>query len=529
MIAGVIGSPSSERWIVLTVLGLLIAALSTPPGYWSRALYSHAGWGIGAFGIVVGSFVLQQLGHLPLVTILVIAAATLAGAHDLVASPQRRRAAWSRPAAGAACVLAMLAPLDWRTLFGLIVGVAAATTAGEPRELSHRVMSRARIGVGISAIALGVIGVGTAIALSSGFAISILAVLACVCGAASLAIEWAVVRETVADEVRRDPLVQTTDPCAEIDGNGRVLDFNGAWSAEFGDVSLQEQLGGRAWTVILAAFVEARLGDITVTRELAIASGPAATDFYAIELVPSDGPEATCYVTVRVNRNQPNMEAVDQLHRQTVTDQLTGLLNRRGMEMELAARLGVSETWVVYADLDGFKAVNDGLGHRAGDDVLIEIARRLGVVWRQGDAIARVGGDEFVVLTHTEVAPSRLAECTEALTFEYGGFTVSVSLGLARGAAGTEPRVLLDEADRAMYQIKRQRKQRSLGPSGEPPHPVTPRRSKSLRGGGESATVAEVPPATRVRPVGPPLVSDLRPPQEPPPTRRRGDDRPSGY
>src|SRR5581483_1736659 len=75
-------------------------------------------------------------------------------------------------------------------------------------------------------------------------------------------------------------------------------------------------------------------------------------------------------------------------------DALTGLLNRRG----LSARLERPNIAVLYLDLDRFKAVNDGMGHDTGDDVLRAVADRIKAVLRPADAAARLGGDEFVVV-----------------------------------------------------------------------------------------------------------------------------------
>ena len=108
-------------------------------------------------------------------------------------------------------------------------------------------------------------------------------------------------------------------------------------------------------------------------------------------------------------------ERVQALHRQAVllqgeharlqslahTDPLTGLLNRRGLGEAVKSRLSTHPTRrgiaVFVLDLDGFKAVNDGLGHEAGDAVLVEVARRLRANLRTTDLVCRLGGDEFVV------------------------------------------------------------------------------------------------------------------------------------
>ncbi|TCR92225.1 GGDEF domain-containing protein [Rhizobium sp. BK376] len=109
-------------------------------------------------------------------------------------------------------------------------------------------------------------------------------------------------------------------------------------------------------------------------------------------------------VSTRV-RHQREMELA--LLESARTDFLTGLPNRAGFEVEVTERLslertGTSDLALVYIDLNGFKPVNDTMGHAAGDEVLKTIASRLRENFRSGDYIARVGGDEFVILLDVE-------------------------------------------------------------------------------------------------------------------------------
>ena len=128
-------------------------------------------------------------------------------------------------------------------------------------------------------------------------------------------------------------------------------------------------------------------------------------------------------------------------------DELTGLMNRSGLEAWLAGqqarmRANPSGLLVLIGDLDGFKQVNDTLGHAAGDLVLQEVARRLQAAVRAADAVARLGGDEFVLVLH---APLGLADrqATETahrvwskVTEPYHVGDVLVTIGLSLGGAG---------------------------------------------------------------------------------------------
>ncbi len=152
------------------------------------------------------------------------------------------------------------------------------------------------------------------------------------------------------------------------------------------------------------------------------------------------------------------------------TDPLTGLPNRRAIEdwanrqLRGAARHGYS-LWVVHADLDCFKNINDSHGHDAGDRVLKEFALTLKECTRASDLSGRMGGDEFLlVLTHVgeghiRLTVERLRERFASKQFSFGGASVSVtaSFGVC-GFQGKEPpelSLLVRQADHALYCAKR--------------------------------------------------------------------------
>lgn len=155
-------------------------------------------------------------------------------------------------------------------------------------------------------------------------------------------------------------------------------------------------------------------------------------------------------------------------------DELTGLATRRLLVDRLTHALarssrGGTSVAVLFLDLDGFKAVNDSLGHAAGDLLLISVARRLQERVRDTDTCARVGGDEFVVvcedLSHPSHGPLLAGRLESALAagVAVGDRTmpVPVSVGIAVGAAGSLPFDLLEEADAAMYRVKARAKHRA--------------------------------------------------------------------
>jgi diguanylate cyclase (GGDEF)-like protein/PAS domain S-box-containing protein len=157
------------------------------------------------------------------------------------------------------------------------------------------------------------------------------------------------------------------------------------------------------------------------------------------------------------------------------TDDLTGLMNRRALEAELAVRLHNLERLglcgcLMYLDLDNFKAVNDTHGHHVGDAVLREFAGLLGVSVRKGDLAARVGGDEFVVWLEGAKAEGafakgksllRAAACLDRFSTDPSR-PLSVSIGVAAVTSedDLDLRALMCRVDEAMYRAKREGRNR---------------------------------------------------------------------
>jgi diguanylate cyclase (GGDEF)-like protein len=159
----------------------------------------------------------------------------------------------------------------------------------------------------------------------------------------------------------------------------------------------------------------------------------------------------------------------EELGRQALIDELTGLSNRRGFtalaeqQLRFAQRTRRPQV-VFYADLDDLKVINDAHGHEAGDRALREVAALLVAAFRRSDVVARIGGDEFAVLAieasaaHAEIITARLAALLAARNAG-----ADLPLSLSTGFAVYEPEdpqpldVLLARADARMYERKRRR------------------------------------------------------------------------
>ena len=150
-------------------------------------------------------------------------------------------------------------------------------------------------------------------------------------------------------------------------------------------------------------------------------------------------------------------------------DALTPLLNRRAFMRELTRALAYAERYgspasLVYFDVDGLKAINDRLGHAAGDATLTTVAERLLAHVRASDVVGRMGGDEFAVVLlqtdgfHAESKARLLAAAVaEPLALRGAPAAVSVSWGVAQLRPGLDAERLVAEADAAMYAERKAR------------------------------------------------------------------------
>jgi diguanylate cyclase (GGDEF)-like protein len=155
----------------------------------------------------------------------------------------------------------------------------------------------------------------------------------------------------------------------------------------------------------------------------------------------------------------------ESLHN-AIHDALTGVLNRAGFTQSMAAigHATLPRYAMFYLDLDGFKTVNDSLGHGAGDRLLTAVAGRMKAFLRSSDVIARLGGDEFLIVAHEMSGPDAanfahaLIRCVSDPAYDLGG-SVPVSIGLSIGFAccpedADNPDILRSMADTALYEAK---------------------------------------------------------------------------
>lgn len=250
-------------------------------------------------------------------------------------------------------------------------------------------------------------------------------------------------------------------------------------------------LAGLAWVARLGrrirnqreALVRAREKE-AATQQLTRAMQEVTTERRFTSRVSVQGADEIAHLSIQFNKMLAELEvgeaariqAESKLRHLALTDELTGLPNRRLFASRLSQLLASAErsrgiVVLIYIDLDGFKLVNDSLGHSIGDALLGQVAERLQSRIRKSDTLARLGGDEFVVaLTQLRkkeeaelVATSLLRVLAEPFNIDSHEISISASFGISVYPDNSkDATLLLQQADSAMYAAKRSGKNRIL-------------------------------------------------------------------
>jgi len=266
-----------------------------------------------------------------------------------------------------------------------------------------------------------------------------------------------------------------------VDADGAVLYQSPSSEQIFGRTP--EELVGTSYLGSIDAADRGHLD--TLFHEVAASPDAIATAEYRVRHADGSGRSVESIVSNRLHdptvrglvlntRDVTDRRALqDELAHQAFHDSLTGLVNRAVFRdradhaIARAARLHQRPA-ILLLDLDGFKTVNDGLGHDAGDELLVAVGHRLQASGRSIDTVARIGGDEFAILLEDDaradgakaVADRVLAVLTTPFQVRGREVFVRASIGIAVAGAGTTTDELLRNADAAMYAAKRAGKAR---------------------------------------------------------------------
>ncbi len=218
---------------------------------------------------------------------------------------------------------------------------------------------------------------------------------------------------------------------------------------------------------LLEGIVRLAAGDLTTRIEISEARDEIDAVIMGTNLLAEDLQIVYEELEQRVQaRTQQLNEAHQAMQRMAMTDPLTGLSNRSAFAAALSEAQnqeveGKKRAAILLLDMDGFKAINDSLGHTIGDKVLETVAHRISGAVRDQDMVARMGGDEFAVLipgvtpAEAAVIGNRiLADVVEPMEIEGQHLRCGVSMGLRMADPGQSAEELMMEADIAMYESK---------------------------------------------------------------------------
>ncbi|HEY1254027.1 MAG TPA: EAL domain-containing protein [Terracidiphilus sp.] len=269
--------------------------------------------------------------------------------------------------------------------------------------------------------------------------------------------------------------------------DGAIVDCNMAFVKMLGFSGCEELIGQSYWDFEVDPMQREKLcatleREAVSNQESCLRRSDGVMVHLLTNITPVETPEGMVYETTAIDitqlrQNQAELQkAKDAAVHDALNDPLTGLPNRRLLSDRLATHMSKSRSVgntfaLLYIDLDGFKLVNDSLGHSIGDAVLIQVAHRLRMRIREEDFLARLGGDEFVVILdklRTKEDAARVAEdlllaISNPYLVEGHELAIGASIGVSvfPECAGSAEE-LIKEADSAMYIAKRDGKNRVM-------------------------------------------------------------------
>lgn len=249
-----------------------------------------------------------------------------------------------------------------------------------------------------------------------------------------------------------------------LEGGGRALATLDRRQLAIDAGGLLEQLTGEHYPSIMAALERSERWQIPLTTRFRLTFPDASHYWIAISAKPALTDEGCLWRGMMVDISDQVAEE-QRLRKLCDTDPLTGLLNRRKLMMYLTHQASLSARHatplaIMMLDIDHFKQFNDRWGHLQGDQVLRRLAKHTQRSFRCEDMVARLGGEEFVVvlplttLEQSVALADRLRHSVAACDFGTGQGEVTLSIGLAEYRAGETLESFIDRADQALYGAK---------------------------------------------------------------------------
>lgn len=283
-------------------------------------------------------------------------------------------------------------------------------------------------------------------------------------------------------EKRKSAILDSSMDCIiSIDWQGHIIEFNPAAERTLG--IMKNQISGLCFIDNFALDENKKAFLVSLSHQFSHASGLVLDRRSKVQLKRASGQTFPAEVTITSARVSMDKRLEFTLHLRDVTqeqkiqsrlhflaykDPLTHLSNRTHLmrELNLAVRDAKFNNDVIalfFLDLDNFKKINDTLGHKAGDVLLVEVASRLNKVCEEQDIVARLGGDEFIIVVKGELtteivcekAQQVLAVLRDVITIKEKNYRIPTSIGIAISESGSvSSDELIQHADIAMYHAK---------------------------------------------------------------------------
>lgn len=283
-------------------------------------------------------------------------------------------------------------------------------------------------------------------------------------------------------EKRKSAILDSSMDCIiSIDGQGHIIEFNPAAERTLG--ILKKQIVGHGFIENFALDKDKITFQTSLLHQFSHVNGLILDRRTKVDLKRASGQTFPAEVTITSAKVSMDKKLEFTLHLRDVTqeqkiqsrlhflaykDPLTHLSNRTHLMREL--KVSVNEAKqnndviaLFFLDLDNFKKINDTLGHKAGDFLLVEVASRLNRICHEQDLVARLGGDEFIIVIKGELTPDVISEkaqqvlavLRDVIVIEGKNYRIPSSIGIAISELGSvSPDELIQQADIAMYHAK---------------------------------------------------------------------------